>query len=80
MQADRTLNFLKGEVVPLDVECRKGGVLASGKQMVLVVPSAMPELVTDVTAVSAIIPSCSAVGAVDFLGTGSCPERPKFDL
>ncbi len=80
MEADDTLDFLKGKVVPLNIECFKGGMLAGGKHVVLVVTSAMPKLVADVTAVSVIVPSCGAVWAVDLLGTGSCPEGPKLDL
>ncbi len=80
MEADNTLDFLEGKIVPFNIKCCKGGMLAGGKHMVLIVTSAVPKLVTDVTAVSTIVPSCSGVGAVDLLGSGSCPEGPKFDL
>ena len=80
VQVDSRLDFLKGKIVPLNIEGSKGGMLAGGKHMILVVTGVVPKLVTDVTAVSAIVSSCSGVGAVNILGSGSCPEGPKFDL
>ena len=55
-------------------------MLAGSKQMVLVVMGAVPKLVTDMAAVSTIVSDCSRVGAVDLLGSGSCPKGPIFDL
>ena len=77
VNADRSLDFLQGDIVPFDIESSEGRVLTCTEKVALGVLVTVSEFVAEMTAVCPILASSSKVGSVDGLGAGSRPEGAK---